>query len=226
MHRAGNHLNAAGLMSTYCKAPHPAGYLNWKGTVMADTPAAKKPAAAKKAASANKPAAARKPAAAKPAAAEAKAKFSKAIEEARAGAAVLGKEAQAKAGAYRDQMTAKGTDWVEEAKTMAEQAKGKAGELANDGKARTSDAIANLGKIVSENAKTIDEKLGAKYGDYARTAARSMQETAAKIDSKDLGELGDDAKEFVRKSPGLAVGIAAVAGFFLARLFRGGSSED
>ena len=54
---------------------------------------------------------------------------------------------------------------------------------------------------MSENAGTIDDKLGAKYGDYARTAARTMQETAAKIDSKDIGELGDDAKEFVRKKP-------------------------
>ena len=30
-----------------------------------------------------------------------------------------------------------------------------------------------------------------------------------------------DAREMVRKSPGVAVGIAAVAGFLLARLFRG-----
>ena len=191
---------------------------------MAET--APKSAATRKNAPAKKPAAMRKPAASKPARADAKAKFSKAIEEARAGAAALGQEAQAKAGAYRDQFAAKSGDWVEEAKSMAEQAKGKAGELAQDGKARTSDAIANLGKIVSENAGTIDAKLGTRYGDYARTAARSMQETAAKIESKDLGELGDDAKEFVRKSPGLAVGLAAVAGFFLARLFRGGSSED
>ena len=53
-----------------------------------------------------------------------------------------------------------------------------------------------------------------------------MQESAAKLDSKDLNELGDDAKEFVRKSPGLAIGIAAVAGFLLSRVFKGGSSND
>ena len=156
---------------------------------------------------------------------ESKAKFTKAIEEARAGASALGKEATAKAGEYRDQLTAKGGDWVDEAKSMADQAKGKATDLAQDGKARTSDAIASLGKMVSDNAGTIDDKLGTRYGDYARTAARSMQETAARIESKDLAELGDDAKEFVRKSPGMAVGIAAVAGFFLARMFRGSSSD-
>lgn len=202
-------------------------------------PAAAKPAAKK--AAARKPAAkpaARKPAAAKPATTrraatrktanttEAKAKFARAIEEARAGAQALGKEAQAKAGVYRDQFSTRSSDWVDEAKDMAGQAKVRAGELANEGKAKTSDAIASLGKIVADNAKTIDEKLGARYGDYARTAARTMQETAAKIEAKELNELADDTKEFVRKSPGLALGIAAVAGFMLSRVFKGSSASD
>ncbi len=164
------------------------------GTKAAAKPAAKKPAA--KAATAGK--------------GEAKAKFTKAIEE-----------AKAKAEGYRDQLSAKSTDWVEEAKDIAGQAKGRAADLAVEGKAKASDAIATLGKLVGDNAKTIDEKLGTRYGDYARTAARTMQESAAKLDSKDLNELGDDAKEFVRKSPGLAVGIAAAFGFLLSRLFKG-----
>ncbi|HQA18527.1 MAG TPA: hypothetical protein PK680_09110 [Novosphingobium sp.] len=190
---------------------------------------------------AKKPAATRKPAAAKaaPKAAEpgeAKAKFAKAIEEAKAGAQALAseaqtraktlqKDAQAKAGAYKEQLAAKSGDWAEEAKDIAGQAKERAGELAKEGKAKTSDAIAGLGKIVADNAETIDEKLGVKYGDYARSAARSMQETAAKIEAKDLNELGEDAKEFVRKKPGLALGIAAVVGFMVSRLFKGGSDE-
>jgi ElaB/YqjD/DUF883 family membrane-anchored ribosome-binding protein len=156
---------------------------------------------------------------------EARAKFTKAIEEARAGAQTLTKDAAAKAGAYREQITAKSADWVEDAKVYADQAKTKATEIAVDGKARASDAIAGLGKVVSDNAGTIDEKLGTRYGDYARTAARSMQETAAKLEAKELAELGDDAKEFVRKSPGLAIGLAAVAGFMLARLFKGSSDN-
>lgn len=197
---------------------------------------------AKTAAKTVKTAAAKKPAAAKaaskaaPATGEAKAKFAKAIEEAKAGAQVLASEAQtraktmsadaqAKAGAYKEQLTTKSGDWADEAKDLAAQAKVRAGDLAHDGKAKTSDAIASLGKIVADNAGTIDEKMGTKYGDYARTAARSMQETAAKIESKDLNELGGDAKEFVRKSPALALGIAAVVGFFFSRLFKGGSNE-
>ena len=152
-----------------------------------------------------------------------KAKFSKAIEEARAGAQALTQEAQAKAGAYKEQIAAKSGDWAADAKDLAGQARDRAAELAAEGKTRTSDALSSLGKIVADNAGTIDDKLGARYRDYARTAARSMQETAAKIEAKDLNELGEDAKEFVRKSPGLAIGMAAVGGFLLARLLKGSS---
>ena len=185
---------------------------------------------------AKKSASTKKPATPKAATGEAKAKFAKAIEEAKAGVQVLASEAQtrtqklsqdaqAKAGAYKEQITARSSDWVEEAKDLASQARDRAGTLANEGKAKTSDALSSLGKIVADNAVTIDEKLGVKYGDYARTAARSMQETAAKIEAKELAELGEDAKQFVRKSPALALGIAAVAGFMVSRLFKGGSNE-
>jgi ElaB/YqjD/DUF883 family membrane-anchored ribosome-binding protein len=182
--------------------------------------AAKKPAAPKKAA-ATKPAGGAAAAAVTPA----KAKFAAAIDEARAGTKALRDEATAKAGAYREQLAAKSEDWVAEAKDLAGQAKDRAGTLAVDGKAKASDALSSIGQLVADNAGTIDEKLGTRYGDYARTAARSMQETAAKIEAKELGELGDDAKEFVRKSPGLAIGLAAVAGFLLSRLFKGSSND-
>ncbi len=175
----------------------------------------------KTAAPAKKPAAtARKVAASEAPGSAAKAKFSKALDEARSGAKALGQEVQERTGAYREKLAGAGNDWAEEAKNLSAQAKERATELAQDGKARASDAISGLGKIVADNAGTIDEKLGARYGDYARTAARTMQETAAKIEAKDLDELGDDAKQFVRKSPGMAIGIAALFGFMLSRLFK------
>ena len=43
---------------------------------------------------------------------------------------------------------------------------------------------------------------------------------------RDLTELGEDAKDFVRRKPGVAIGIAAAFGFLISRLFKGGSSED
>lgn len=198
-------------------------------TVSAKTTAAKAPAKPK-ASAAKKPAAPKTKAPAKKAAAapvaDTKAKFAKAIEDAKASAQTLKGQAIETAGAYREKATVQGEALLEDAKEYAAQAKVKATELAREGKTKASEAISGLGQIVADTAPAIDDKLGAKYGDYARTAARSIQEGAAKLDAKDIGELGTDAKEFVKKSPGVAVGLAAVAGFILARLFKGGKSED
>lgn len=155
----------------------------------------------------------------------AKGRFSKAIEEAKAGAEALKGEAIDKGAAYKAKVADTATDWVGEAKVYAGQAKEKGAALAVEGKSKASDALGLLGKTISENAATIDEKLGVQYGDYARSAARSIQETAARIEAKDLGELGDDVKEFVKKSPGIAIGVAAVAGFAIAKLLSGGSDD-
>lgn len=155
-----------------------------------------------------------------------KGRFTKAIEDAKAGAVALKDEAIDKGTEYKAKVGETATDWVGEAKVYAGQAKEKGAALAVEGKAKASDALTSLGKVISDNAGTIDEKLGVQYGDYARTAARSIQETAAKLESKDLGELGNDVKEFVQKSPGVAIGIAAVAGFAIAKLLSGGSDKD
>jgi ElaB/YqjD/DUF883 family membrane-anchored ribosome-binding protein len=110
---------------------------------------------------------------------------------------------------------------MSDAKVYGEKARGRVGELATEGKAATSDAIASIGRTVGETAEQIDDRFGEEYGDYARSASRTLAETSAKLEAKSVEELGDDAREMVRKSPAVAVGIAAVAGFLLARLFRG-----
>lgn len=138
----------------------------------------------------------------------AKGRFNSALDEAKAGAA-----------AFKE---GKGAELMEDAKKYGGEAKERAGELAVEGKAKASDAMASLGTVVADTASSIDERFGEQYGDYARKASRSLQEASAKIDAKSVEELGEDAREMVRKSPGVAIGVAAVAGFILARLFRGG----
>ncbi len=153
--------------------------------------------------------------------AEAKTRFNAAVQEAKAGAAALRAEAGERASAYRSQARGKGDALATDAKGYGEEAKTKGRELANDGKAKLSGGIASLSRMVADNAHVVDEKLGAQYGDYARTASRSLDDTAAKLDQKSLDELTEDGREFVRKSPGLAIGIAAVAGYMLSRIFGG-----
>ena len=145
--------------------------------------------------------------------AEAKSRFNAALDEAKAGAAALGEEARTRAGAAKAQAMGTGEDWVADAKVTA-------AELAETGKSKASEGLSALSKVVEENAPLVDEKLGAKYGDYARTASRSLQSTAETLNNKSYEELGEDAREAIRKSPATAVGIAALVGFFVARLFR------
>lgn len=168
--------------------------------------------------------------------------FAKAMEEAKAGAQALGKEAQALAEGYREKLNQTREEWTSEAKVRSDEARDKAGayaadakdkanayaaeartkatELALEGKARTSQAMTGLSRLIDENVHLIDEKVGAQYGDYARSASKSIHDAAARLDEKSLDELGEDAKEFVRQSPGLAIGMAVAAGFLVGRMFK------
>jgi hypothetical protein len=151
---------------------------------------------------------------------EAKTRFNAALDEAKAGAAALKAEAGQVVGTYRDQAKGRSSDLATDARAYGEEAKVKASELAVEGKHKASEALAALSRLVSENATQIDDQFGPKYGDYARNAARSLEENAAKLEAKSIEELGEDTREMVRKSPGTALGIAAIGGYILARLFR------
>ncbi|WP_341208891.1 hypothetical protein [uncultured Sphingomonas sp.] len=99
-----------------------------------------------------------------------------------------------------------------------EQAADKARGFAEDGKAKATDALTQLSQMLTDAAGQVDEKLGAQYGQYARSAADRVQGFSSAIDQKSVEDLLDDARELVRKSPEVAVGLAAGVGFVLARL--------
>ena len=105
---------------------------------------------------------------------------------------------------------------------LSGQAADKARGFVGQGLERSSDAIANVSKMIGETASGIDERLGSEYGDYARKAATSLEDVATKLAAKSPDELIDDTRNFVRKSPGVALAGAAVIGFALARLVKSG----
>ena len=152
--------------------------------------------------------------------AEAKSHFAKAVEEAKAGAQALGKEAQDRAGAYREKLHQQTDDLSAKGREKRGEAKDKAYDYAAQGKAKTAEGMQKFGKLVEDNAAVIDEKLGVQYGNYARSAAATISYTAGKLDEKSLDELGEEVLKFVREKPALAVGLAAGAGYMLARMLR------
>ncbi len=111
---------------------------------------------------------------------------------------------------------------------LANQAGDKARGLVTQGLERTSEALANVAKMVGDTASGIDERLGEDYGNYARRAATKIESVANAIADKDPDELIEDTRSFVRDSPGIALAGAAVVGFVVARLVKSGlaKSED
>lgn len=97
--------------------------------------------------------------------------------------------------------------------------------VAIKGKDRATEAVGSISKLIRDSAGTIDNNVGKQYGDYARTAADMVEGFAGKMDAKDVDALADDARQFVRKSPAVAIGAAAAIGFVLARLVRSGGKD-
>jgi len=109
---------------------------------------------------------------------------------------------------------------------LSSQAGEKARGLVSQGLERTSEALANVARMVGDTAPGIEERLGADYGDYARRAAGAIENAANTIASKDPDELIEDTRNFVRDSPGIALAGAAVVGFVVARLLKSGLARD
>jgi ElaB/YqjD/DUF883 family membrane-anchored ribosome-binding protein len=109
---------------------------------------------------------------------------------------------------------------------IASQAGDKARGLVTQSLERTSEALANVSRMVGDTADGIEERLGPDYGNYARRAAGAIENVANTIAAKDPDELIDDTRNFVRNSPGIALAGAAVVGFVVARLVKSGLAAN
>ena len=108
---------------------------------------------------------------------------------------------------------------------LSGQAADRAKDLLSQGIERSAEALANVGKLIGDTATGIDERLGEEYGDYARRAAETIEGAANSLAAKDPEELIDDTREFIRRSPAVALAGAAIVGFAVARLIKSGLSS-
>lgn len=111
------------------------------------------------------------------------------------------------------------------AASLQQQAADKVRLFAENGKAKAGDTLDQFAQMLLDAAAQVDEKLGASYGDHARTAASSVQGFADAVRDKDVDELADDVRGYIRKSPAAAVGVTAALGFALARLVHAGLDQ-
>ena len=125
--------------------------------------------------------------------------------------------------------TASGGGVTEQLRSQAyqlrDQGVGRVREFATGGKTRATDALEELSRVFADTAETIDERMGRDYGEYARKASDAVSNFADTLRNKEVDDLYEDVTNAVRKSPGVAIGVAAVVGFALARVVKAGLSD-
>lgn len=97
--------------------------------------------------------------------------------------------------------------------------------FAEDGKEKVGGLLDQLAQMLTDAAGQVDDKLGAQYGDHARNAASSVQSFAQTVRDKDVDEVADDVRGYVRQSPAAALGVAAALGFAVARVVHAGLDQ-
>lgn len=110
----------------------------------------------------------------------------------------------------------------EEASKLGSQAAERARALAGEGKEKATGALDEVASMMKSAANDVDARLGENYGKYARSAADGIANFAESLRGKEVDDLVADVTAFVRKSPAVAVGVAAGLGFVLPRLIKSG----
>ena len=107
--------------------------------------------------------------------------------------------------------------------------RGQAGDrlrtVADDGKAKATNLLDDVAGIIEDAARSIDERLGEDYGDYAHRASTAVSGFAGRVREKSVDDIIDDTRDVVRRSPAVAIAAAAVVGFALMRVIRTGIDQ-
>ncbi|WP_426164595.1 hypothetical protein [Sandarakinorhabdus sp. DWP1-3-1] len=95
--------------------------------------------------------------------------------------------------------------------------------LADNGKSELANSIDGIVVIIRELAEKAESVGGGPIAGYVRQAADAIGDIQQTIRDTPVEDLIDEGRDLVRRSPGLAVGIAVAAGFLGARLVKAGS---
>jgi ElaB/YqjD/DUF883 family membrane-anchored ribosome-binding protein len=115
---------------------------------------------------------------------------------------------------------------VSQVKDQVSTLRGQAGDklrtLANDGKGRTETLLDDFADVINEAARAVEQRFGGEYSGFINQAAERVTGLNDQLRDKSVDDLLDDTRDFVRKSPGVALGIAAIAGFAVTRVLKTG----
>ena len=111
-----------------------------------------------------------------------------------------------------------------QASSLRDQASDKLRSFADMGKDQVTASLDGL----IDAARDIAGKIGGQggpLGGYAHTAVDTLEGWAAVVKDKSIEDLIDDGRDFARRSPAAAVGIAVLTGFALSRFLKASSGH-
>ena len=115
---------------------------------------------------------------------------------------------------------------LEQATKLRDQATERARSAAEQGKTRATETIDNLARAAHDAAGSLEEQVGPQIGQYAHRAADALDSLSDSLRNKSVDELLDDARNFARRSPAVAIGAAVAVGFALSRFLKATSSAS
>lgn len=96
-------------------------------------------------------------------------------------------------------------------------------DLAEDGKSELAKSFDGLVSLANELAARVDSVGVAPLASYAWQAAGLLRDMQQGLRDRPVDDLLDDGRALIREQPGVAVGVAVVAGFIAARLVKSAS---
>lgn len=120
-------------------------------------------------------------------------------------------------GSQAGQAVSGGKDAVQNLRSTAT---GKVQEVVEGGKSQITSALNEVATAAHEIADKLNENGGGAVSPYIVKVATTVEGWSQDIQRKTPAEIGNDVRDFARRSPGLAIGLALAAGLIVTRLLK------
>jgi len=110
--------------------------------------------------------------------------------------------------------------------TLRSTATGKVQEIVEDGKAQITSALNEVATAAHEIADKLNDNGGGAVSPYIVKVATTVEGWSHDIQRMTSGDIGNDVRDFARRMPGLAIGLALVSGLIVARLLKAESAAS
>jgi len=146
------------------------------------------------------------------------------VEEVKQKVGQTAQQAQEQAGAVATEAKAKAADLAGEAKeqvgAVLDDAKEQAAKVVNQQKEGASERMHGVADALRQSGRQFEDRQESTFAGYINTAADQVEEFAGYLESRDLGDMWQGARNLAQRQPELFVAGSLAAGFILGRFLK------